>query len=50
MGAAVVNAEMRQVSLGNGGGGGYVDNSGSGAMDMSSFWAPIQSAASDPIQ
>ena len=49
-GAAVVNAEMRQVSLGNGGGGGYVDNSGSGAMDMSSFWAPIQSAASDPIQ
>jgi hypothetical protein len=42
-GTAVVKAEMQQVSLASGGGGGYAAN---GAMDMSSFWAPIQSAAS----
>jgi hypothetical protein len=33
----------------NNGGGGYVDNSGSGAVN-NSYWAPVQSAASDPIQ
>ncbi|KIW05691.1 uncharacterized protein PV09_03553 [Verruconis gallopava] len=35
-------------SVGGGGGGGFIDTSGT--MDMSSFWDPINSAASDPIQ
>lgn len=38
----------------NGGGGQYFAspgvNTGAGSFDMSSFWQPIQSAASDPIQ
>jgi hypothetical protein len=48
-GTAIVKAEMTPMNPGNGGGGGYVDYSGSGTMDMSSFWAPIQSAAGDPM-
>jgi hypothetical protein len=52
---AVLKAENAMNNAGGGGGGGgnmtFVDvNSGGGGMDMSSFWAPINSAASDPIQ
>lgn len=54
--SAVLKAENRVLanqnnfSGGGGGGGGFVDSSGNGGMDMSSFWAPINSAAGDPIQ
>ncbi|KAI1322562.1 hypothetical protein F5Y16DRAFT_386240 [Xylariaceae sp. FL0255] len=52
---AVLKAENRMINTANGGGGGGItfnDTSGSsgGGMDMSSFWAPINSAAQDPIQ
>lgn len=56
--AGVAKAELRQMANSSGGGGGgyvnnggFVDpNSGGGSIDMSSFWAPINDAASSPIQ
>ena len=53
---AVLRVEngMMNANQGGGGGGGTFfagnSNGGGGSMDMSSFWAPINSAASDPIQ
>ncbi|KAK4949886.1 hypothetical protein LTR10_011728 [Elasticomyces elasticus] len=57
---AVLQAENRALRAQNGGGFGggasfnnnntFVDTSGGGGFDMSSFWAPINSAAGDPIQ
>ena len=39
-------------TFGSGGGQGFVPGggSGTGGFDAASFWAPIQSAASDPVQ
>lgn len=60
--SAVLQAENRALRAQNGGGFGgsggggfngnttFVDTSGGGGFDMSSFWAPINSAAGDPIQ
>ena len=54
-GLGVVNSLLNAANGNNNGGGGgqtfFTNNSGGGGFDASSnFWAPIQSAASDPIQ
>ncbi|KAF7341078.1 hypothetical protein MSAN_02093900 [Mycena sanguinolenta] len=52
----LLNAENGNSGGGWYSGGGFMDNSGGGSMndggvfDMSSFWQPIEDAASDPIQ
>ena len=53
-GLGLVNNLLNAANGNNGGGGGQTfvttNNSGTNNYDMSNFWTPIQSAASDPIQ
>ena len=56
IGTSILKAEVRANNAGGfgGGGGGGADfmnfDTSSSNFDMSSFWAPINSAAQDPIQ